>query len=49
LNVVKKINKKRKSLGMRELTIFVLPYVVDKNGRKISSRYIRLKEMKRKK
>ncbi len=46
-NVIK-INEKRKQLGMKELNIFFIPYL-KKNGRKISSSDIRLKNIVHKK
>ena len=46
-DVALKINEKRKSLGMQELTIFVLPFISDGNGKKISSSEIR-KRLKKK-
>ncbi len=41
LKNVEKINTKRIELGMKELNVFVIPYLLDKRGEKISSRKLR--------
>lgn len=48
LENAKKINKKRKKKGLPELNYFILPYILDENGEKLSSTNIRKGKINRK-